>query len=184
MGWGAAGAGSGLVWLCPCLGAGVPVGCAPTARQEPTQAEEGVWVVWILAFCFGLGRSFWSLSLLKWISLGAPLPVPVVQSHLSEQTGPLLHATVPEVLQGSLKKAHSLFSSLPSRFSYRKAELWLYIPMSAHCVVVSTTGVKSGLCWNPALLSRRGRILLWPSKTSGRKSISLWFLSFTNKYTA
>lgn len=34
-------------------------GLCPPAGQEPTQAEEGgVWVVWILAFCFGLGRSF------------------------------------------------------------------------------------------------------------------------------
>lgn len=72
--------------------------------------------------------------------------MPVVQSRLSEQTGPLLHATVPEGLQGSLKKAHFLFASVPSRLSYRKAELWLYIPMSAHCVIVLTTGVKSGLC--------------------------------------
>lgn len=49
--------GSTLAW---CWGArGVPVGCAPTASQEPAQAEEGgVWVVWILASCFGLGRSF------------------------------------------------------------------------------------------------------------------------------
>lgn len=71
--------------------------------------------------------------------------MPVVQSRPSEQTRPLLHATVPEVLQGALKKAHSPFSSVPSRFSYRKAEHLLYIPMSAHCVVL-TTGTKSGLC--------------------------------------
>lgn len=72
--------------------------------------------------------------------------MPVVQSCLSEQTGPLFHATVPEVLQGSLKKAHSPLSSVPSRLSYRKAQLWLYIPMSAHCVVVLANGAKSGLC--------------------------------------
>lgn len=67
-------------------------------------------------------------------------------TELSEQTGPLLHATVPEMLQGSLKKALSPFSSVPARFYCRKAELWLYIPMSARCVAVLTTGVKSGLC--------------------------------------
>lgn len=71
--------------------------------------------------------------------------MPAVQSHPSEQTGPFLHATVPEVLQGSLKKTPSPFSSIHSRFSYRKAELWLYIPMSAHCVVL-TTRMKPGLC--------------------------------------
>ena len=55
-----------------------------------------------------------------------------------EQTGPLLGETNPDVLQGSLKKTRSPFSIVPSRLSYRNAELGLIFP----CLHI----VSLGLC--------------------------------------
>lgn len=129
VGWWAA---LGRLWLGP--GTAGPAGLCPHSLSgaHPSPGRRR-WVLWVLAFCFGWGGSFWSSSLLKWIFLGAPLPVPVMQSRLSEQTGSPLDETHPDVLQGCPLQRQSPFSVVP--WGTKKGRAWPYIPMLAHCIV-------------------------------------------------
>lgn len=87
---------------------GVPVGCAPTASQEPAQQSRRSVGGVDISIRFGLGRSFWSLSLLKWISLGAPPPVPVVQSWVNKPD-PFCMQLFQKCSRGLLKRHCLLF---------------------------------------------------------------------------